>query len=821
MISVVQDVRFGLRVLRRSPGLALTAVLMLALGIGANTTIFSVVNALLFQSLRFQKSDQLLILSEQNGKESQWQRNPALGTALDWRKHAQSFAQIEFAVTYDETANIVVGNEAERIKTQWVSPGLLRMLGLKPVLGRDFSPQEPSEVNVLISHTLWQRIWGGDPKVLGKRLETSVGAYTIIGVMPPDTWVFPWVRDPGVWIPRNPSSEPDPNTRWWGSFARLKPGTTVDQAQAEISVLGKQLAQAHPETNKDWLATALPLRESWYGDEKYLLYTLMGAVGFVLLIACANVANLLLARSGARTTEMAIRASIGGSRARVVRQLLTESVLLALIGGALGLGLSYWGVALMMSLIPDWFLSVGHVAIDGTVLGFTLGLSTLTGVLFGLAPAIRVSGLDLNRALKEGGDRSGGSRQIGGNLLVVGEVALTMVLLAGAGLMINSFIRLSHVNVGFDRSHLLIAYVGLDGNVYREWMPDGTQRVTPAADSFFRQAVEKLAKIPGVVSATLEGQSRQCPIRIAGRSEQSSEPTSAVFMEVGASYFSTMRIPVLAGRAPAATDDERAPWIAVINAAMAKRYFSRVNPIGQQLFVSFMDVAGHRVAESQPREIVGVVGDVRQFGASQPAPAMIYAPDRQHIRDYPGGAGSTHLSKDLIVRTSGNPLAISETVRKALAGIDRTQVVSDVQSMEQAAAEGVAQWRIFTQIFGFLSAVAIVLAAGGIYGVVSYTVSRKTHEIGVRVALGAGSRDVLGLVLKQGVKLAAPGILIGLAGAYAVTGGIGELLYGVSPTDLPTFLIVSFVLAAISLAACYFPARRAMSIDPVRALRNE
>jgi putative ABC transport system permease protein len=821
MTSLLQDVRYGVRILGKTRGTSAIAALTLALGVGANTTIFSVVNALMFRPLGFEKADRLVILSEKNAKDHRWQRNPALATSLDWRKHAQSFAQIEFAVTYDETANIVAGNEAERIKTQWVSPGLLRMLGLKPVLGRDFGPQEPSETNVLISHSLWQRLWGGDPKVLGKRLETSVGTYTIVGVMPPDTWIFPWVRDPGVWIPRDPSAEPDPATRWWGCLARLKPGTTVDQAQSEIGVFGQRLAQAHPETNKDWGATALPVRESWYGDERFLLYMLMGAVGFVLLIACANVANLLLARSSARTTEMAIRASIGGSRARIVRQLLTESVLLSLIGGVLGLGLSYWGVALMMSLISDWFVSVGHVAIDGTVLGFTLGLSTFTGILFGLAPAIRVSGLDLNRTLKEGGDRSGGSRQVAGNLLVVGEVALTMVLLAGAGLMINSFIRVSRVDVGFDRSHLLFAYVGLDGNAYHEWMPDGTQRVTPAADTFFQQAVGKLAKIPGVVSATLEGQTRQCPIRIAGRSEQGSEPTFAVFMEVGAGYFATMRIPVLAGRAPAATDDERAPWIAVINAATAKRYFSRVNPIGQQLFVSFMDVAGHKVAESQPREIVGVVGDVRQFGASQPAPTMIYAPDRQHIRDYPGGAGSTHLSKELIMRTSGNPLALSDTMRKVLAGIDRTQVVAGVQSMEQLAAEGVAPWRIFTQIFGFLSGVAIVLAAGGIYGVVSYTVSRRTHEIGVRIALGAGSRDVLGLVLKQGVKLAAPGILIGLAGAYAVTRGIGQLLYGVSPTDLPTFLIVSFLLAVVSLAACYLPARRAMSVNPVRALRNE
>ncbi|HLM97873.1 MAG TPA: ABC transporter permease [Bryobacteraceae bacterium] len=819
MTSVLQDVRFGLRMLRRSPSLAVTAALTLALGIGANSTIFSVVNAAMFRPLHFHNPDRLLILREQNMKRSHW-RNPALGTSLDWRKHAHSFEQIEFAVNYSETTNIVAGNEAQRIDAQFVSPGLLRMLGLKPVLGRDFNTQDPAQSNVLISHTLWQRLWGGDPKVLGKRLATSGGTYTIVGVMPPDTWVVPFARDP-VWIPLDPAG-PDqrPDTRWWSCIGRLKPGATVAQARAEMRVFGQRLAEAHPETNQDWGAAAVAIRESWIGDDKYLLYMLMGAVGFVLLIACANVANLLLARSSARTTEMAIRASIGGSRIRIARQLLTESVLLSLIGGALGLGLSYGGVALMMSLIPD-YVSIGQVAIDGTVLGFTLGLSMLTGVLFGLAPAIRVSGLDLNRALKEGGDRSGGSRQLGGNLLVVGEVALTMVLLAGAGLMINSFIRVSQVDAGFDRSHLLTANLELDGTTYRELLADDMQRVTPAVDAFFHEAVERLAKIPGVVSATLEGGARQCPIRIAGHSEESSEGASAVFMEVGTGYFSTMRIPVIAGRAPAAADDERAPWIAVINAAMAKRYFSHESPIGQQLFVSFTDTGGRRVAEGRAREIVGIVGDVREFGVGQPAPAMIYVPERQHIRDYPGGASRTHLSNTLMVRTSGEPLALSETVRKVLAGIDRTQVVSDVQSMEQAAAEGLAQWRIFTQIFGFLSAVAIVLAAGGIYGVVSYTVSRRTHEIGVRIALGAGSHSVLGLVLKQGVKLAVPGILIGLAGAYVLTRGIGDLLYGVSPTDWPTLSIVSLLLAFIALAACYLPARRAVRVDPVRALRNE
>ena len=824
MKGLFQDVRYGARMLVRTPGMSGVALLTLALGISVNTTIFSLVNAVLLRPLRFQQPDRLVVITERNVKERDWQRNPALASSLDWRRHARSFAQIEFGVTYNERANLIGGSEAQRIDTQFVSPGLLGMMGLKPMIGRGFSPQDAAGLasNVIISHSLWQQLWGGDPNVLGKHLETSLGTYTVVGVMPPDTWIVSWARNPALWIPLDPIG-PDqrPDTRWWGCFARLKPSVTVEQARAEIKVLGERLAHAHPETNKDWNSTLVPVREYWYGDDRPLLAMLMGAVAFVLLIACANVANLLLARSGARTTEMAIRASIGGSRARLIRQLLTESVLLAFIGGALGLGLSYAGVNLLMSLIPKWVLSVDHVSIDRTVLGFTLVVSMLTGILFGLAPAARVSRIDLNRALKEGGDRSGGSRQLGGNLLVVGEMVLTLVLLAGAGLMINSFIRVSRVNIGFDPSHLLLADVELDGNTYRELLPDDMQRLKPATDAFWQQAVERLEKISGVVSASFEGGTRQCPIRIAGRSEEGPEPPSALFVEVGDKYFATMRIPILAGRPLVAMDDERATWVAVINATIAKRYFAQRNPIGQQIYVTFTDTGGRRVVEGRPREIVGVVGDIREFGPAQPPPAMIYVPVRQHIRDYPGGASSTHLSGTLLIRTSGNPLALKDTTRKLIAGIDRTQVVAAVESMEQAAAAGVARWRLLTQIFSFLALVAIVLAAGGIYGVVSFMVSRRTHEIGVRMALGARYHNVIALVLKQGLKLMVPGITIGLAGALVATRAVRQMLYGVSPTDLPTFLIVCLFLSVVALAACYVPARRATSVDPVRALRNE
>ena len=824
MNGLSQDVRYGARMLIRTPGMSLVAILTLALGISVNTTIFSLVNAVLLRPLRFREPDRLVMVTEQNAKEQGWQRNPALSASLDWRKHAHSFAQLEFGVTYNERTNLLGASEAQRIDTQFVSPGLLDMLGLRPMIGRGFSTQDAAglRANVIISHSLWQQLWSGDSNVLGKRLETSLGTYTVVGVMPPDTWIVPWARNPAMWIPLDPIG-PDqrPDTRWWGCVARLKPGITVAQARAEMKVFGERLARSHPETNKDWESIVVPIREYWYGDDKRLLAMLMGAVGFVLLIACANVANLLLARSAARTTEMAIRASIGGSHARLMRQILTESVFLALIGGALGLGLSYLGVVRLIPLIPKWVLSVGPVSMDGRVLGFTLVLSMLTGILFGLAPAVRVSRVDLNQALKEGRDRSGGSRQLGGNLLVVGEMALTLVLLTGAGLMINSFIRVSRVNVGFDTSHLLMADVELDGNTYRELMPDDMQRLKPATDAFWQEAVARLEKIPGVVSASFEGATRQCPIRIAGRSEEGPEPASAVFVEAGDKYFATMRIPILAGRSLAAMDDRGAPWAAVINAAMAKRFFANVNPIGQQVYVTFTDTGGRRVAERRPREIVGVAGDVREFGPAQAAPAMIYVPIGQHIRDYPGGASSTHLSGTLLVRTSGNPLALKETTRKLIASIDRTQVVASVTSMEQAAAAGVAQWRLLTQIFGFLAVVAIVLAAGGIYGVVSLMVSRRTHEIGVRIALGARYQHVIAMVLKQGLKLVALGIMIGLAGAFVMTRGVRQLLYDVSPTDLPTFFIVSVLLALVSLAASYIPARRATSVDPVRALRNE
>jgi len=563
------------------------------------------------------------------------------------------------------------------------------------------------------------------------------------------------------------------------------------------------------------------LQEAWFGDAKQPFYLLLGAVGFVLLIACANVANLLLARAGARTTEMAIRASIGGTRARIVRQLLTESIVLALIGGVLGLALSYSGVKLFVALLPDLGTLVDAITIDGRVMLFALAVAMLTGILFGAAPAVRISAFDLNRCLKEGGDRAGGgTRNIGGSLLVVGEVALTLILLAGAGLMVNSFVRLQRVDLGFNPAHLLTADIDLDTAKYKQFVEGDIQRVTPATDDFFSQAVERLRSTPGVVAASLEGSPARSIVRIAGRSDTAQQPT-VIYAEVDDAYVRTMQVPLLEGRNLAPKDDELAPWVALINAEMAKRYFPGENPIGKQIYLTLPENGARKVEEPGPRTIVGIVADANEFGPSSRPQPRLYLPHRQHVRDYLGGNAFAHLAKRLIMRTAGDPLAMTKVVRRVVGEVDRTQVVNKIQSMDQIMAEQVSPWRFLMEVFGILSGIALTLAAVGIFGVMSYTVSRRTHEIGVRMALGAGSGDVLVLMMKHGLRLTVPGIVLGLAGSFALTRLIGSMLYGVPPNDPLTLSIVSLLLLSIALAACYFPARRAMSVDPVKALRNE
>ena len=830
--SVISDCRYGFRMLRKSPSISLVAVITLGLGIGANTTIFSVMNGIFFRPLPFRGADRLVVLNEQNVREHNWMRNPAMATIFAWEKHTRSFEQIELAVNNEETVNLTLGNETERLKVQFVTAGLADMLGIEPVMGHGFHAGEPTmsgaaggmASQVLISQAMWQRHWAGDPGVLGKQLKLFNSTMTIVGVVPANAWVYPWLKNIDVWMAVDPVSSPQeflPELRWLGVLARLKPDTSLRQARAEMAVLGRQLADEHPETNRDWTADALPLKDAWFAETRKSFYLLLGAVGFVLLIACANVANLLLARSGARTTEMAIRASMGCTRARILRQLLTESVLLALVGGALGLALSYWGVKLFVALLPDLVPLAGAIVMDPMVLTFTLGLATFTGILFGAFPAIHISTSDLNRFLKEGGDRSGGgARNIGGSALMIGEIALTLILLAGAGLMINSFVRLQDVDLGYNPTHLLRADVELDGEKYKQFVEGDIQRATLATDNFFQQTLERLHNAPGVVSAGLEGAMGQCLFRIAGRSDNG-DKLIVNFAEADSNYVPTMQIRLIAGRNLIATDDERSPWVALINGTMATRFFPNDSPLGKRIYLTLQDANGRKVDEPNARTVVGVVADAKEFGPSRPPQPTTYVPYRQHIRDYPGGDAYTHFSKRLLLRTGGNPLTMAGAVRGVIGEVDRTQVVTDIRSVEQIVAEQVSPWRFMTQILGILSAIAVALAVIGTYGVMSYIVSQRTHEIGVRMTLGARSSHVLGMVLKQGIKLMVPGIVLGIAGASMLTRFIGNMLYGVPPTDLLTFSVVSVLLAGISLAACYFPARRATGVDPVRALRSQ
>jgi predicted permease len=823
MQTLLQDLHYALRMLAKNPGFAAVIVLTLTLGIGANTTIFSVLHGVLYHPLPFKDADRLVVLAERHVHTHQ-QQDPAMATAFQWQHESKSFEQVEMAVDNREDGTVTIGNQSQRLRFQFVTPHLLEMLGIKPILGHGFEASDPTRKDyspAIISYGLWQRQWGGDPKVLGKTIGMIDSSYTIIGVMPPETWVYPWSRDASIWIAVDPTSdarEYPPDLRWLAVIARLKDRVSVQQAQAEMKVFGQRLAQAHPETNRDWAAEALPLRESWFGNERRSLSLVMGAVGFVLLIACANVANLLLARSASRTTEMAIRASLGGSRFRLVRQLLTESVFLALIAAILGLGLSVAGMKLFVLLAPNLPFA-DHIAIDATVLGFTLGLAVFTGMLFGAAPAIRISAFNLSQTLKEGGDRSGGSsRQWGGNLLVVGELSLTVILLTGAGLMINSFLRLQAVDLGFNVAHLLTASVALDGAKYREFLEGNRQRVFPTTDDYFREAVHRLTKLPGATSAALEGEAGPCLVQISGRPVEGSEQSAGSCMEADAGYLQTMQIPLLQGRGLAASDDERSPWIAVVNKTWAARFFPGDDPVGKQIYLTYFEEQ-HQTPEGRPREIVGVVADARLFGPGRPIPPMAYIPYRQHISIYLNGVAHTHMEKTLLVRTVGEPAALAHALQSAVGEIDRNQIVTEIQSMEQVRSDLIAPRRALTLIFGILSGLGIALAVVGIYGVMSYTVSQRTREIGIRMALGAESANVLQLILRHGLTLIVPGIVLGLAGALVLTRLIESALYGVRPGDPVTLVAVSLLLFVAALLACYIPARRAMKVDPLVALR--
>jgi putative ABC transport system permease protein len=631
--------------LRSSPGFTAVAVLSLALGIGANTTIFSVFNTILLRPLPFENPDQLVMIRETNPERGERRRNPKLSTFLEWRKQNQAFQRMGMSQVITNIVTLSGAGGAERGRIQVVSSDLFSVLDVEPALGRHFLPEDvPSDESsaVLISHGLWERRFGADPNVLGQTFTVLGKVRTVIGVMPPGFWVYPWAKNADVWIAYNLSSNKlvPPNSIWLSVIGRLKRGATIEQAQAELDTIARRLDLANAETDTGWSVRVAPMHERVLGRYGERLYILLGAVGFVLLIACTNVANLLLARANARNKEIAVRASLGAGRLRLVRQLLTESATLALLGGALGVLLSLWGIELFVALAPQWFARTDEIGIDATVLGFTLGISLLTGILFGLAPALRASKPDLNESLKEGGRRSrGGSRHRSHSLLVVSEVALALVLLVGAGLMINSFLRLQRVDLGFNPDNLLTAEILLEGPKYWHQLGGDMKRVTPQGAIFYEQLLQRVRSLPGVESADIISSIPwmwPAQFTIMGRPAPAPDQLPrAGYNEISPGFFRTMGIPLLKGRYLTERDVEASPWVVIINESMARQFFPDEDPIGKMLHMSFYErFTRLTVREEKPREIVGVVGDVRPRLAADPAPAM-YGPYRQHLWIFP------------------------------------------------------------------------------------------------------------------------------------------------------------------------------------------
>ena len=824
MRTLRRDVRYGIRTLLRSPGFTVVAVVSLALGIGANTTIFSVANAALYRSLPFDDPDRLVVIHERSTRRDS-QRLPTLSTMIEWQEQARSFEQIEGIVWGAETQTVSGDGPAERVRMQFLTPGAFSLLGVKPARGRVFTPEDavPENRSVIISDGLWRRRFGGDPGVLGKTIRVADRPWPIVGVMPAATWTAPWLQNVDLWTPIDlRRNELTPQTRWLTTYARLGRTVTLEQAQAEMDGFARRAAEQQPDAYEDWMVKIEPLAETYARGSATILYMLMGAAGFVLLIACANVANLLLARGARRQREIAVRLSLGAGRRRLFQQLLTESLLLSVMGGAVGVLVGWGGLRIFLAMAANRFPRTDEIAIDGTVLLFTLAVSLLTGILFGLGPAWRATQLNLVTMLKEGGRQStGGRRHRSNRILAVGEVALAFVLLVGAGLMINSVLRLQQVEVGYNPENLLTGRVQLASSRYVEVLAGNMKRVTPQTPLFYQQVKERLAAIPGVRTAAVASTANVQPFRVVGRPDPPREqgPQASV-QEVGPLYFETLGISLRKGRVIDERDRESTQWVAVVNETLARNIFPDEDPLGKLLHLRFGG-GGIGRDDQQPRLIVGVVSDVKTQGPAQRPMPAIYTSDQQHQWEYPSGASSIHLQKTLYVRTSHEPSSIATSVRQAVSDVDRDQAVFDVMPEAQRLEMQIGRWRFFRNLYGIFAALAVVLAVVGIYGLMSYSVAERRHEFGVRMALGAERSSVLRHVLGQGLVLSLVGIGIGIVGGFGLTRFLSNLLFEVKPQDPLTFLAVSLVMMAVALVSCYVPARRATTVDPAIVLRTE
>ena len=803
--TVRRDVRTGVRALVHSPVFTVVTVLSLALGIGANTAIFSVVNGLLLRPLPYPESEQIVHVWHTPPQQSfpgldRFSVSPA--NYLDWKAQSTAFEQI--AVYTDTGLSLSTSNEPLPLIGAVVSSDFFSVLRSNAMQGRTFTPDEERpgrDQVVVIGHKLWQRAFGANPNIIGQTLTLNSRSFTVVGIMPAG---FEFPREAELWVPlawedNERQTRADHN---YLVIARLKQNVSLDQAQAEMSTISSRLEQQYPEENTGWGTVVIPLREDLVGDIRLALLVLFCAVGFVLLIACANVANLMLARGANRQKEIAVRVALGAGRVRLVRQLLTESVLLAVTGGLLGLLLAVWGSKMLVQLgsLPNQ----DAMGIDTCALGFTLLVSFGAGIIIGIVPALQFTRTSISETLKQGSGRTGGSpiKQHTRKALVISEVALSLVLLIGAGLMIRSFWKLQNVDPGFDSSNTLTMSVALTWIRY----PEPHQRL-----AFMDRTMDQIRAVPGVVSVgattriPLTGGGSTQPFSIEGRPAAAiAEQPMAQTRYISPDYFRAIGIPLRQGRFFSDHDRDNSVPVIIISEAMARRFWPGENPIGRRLTPSFH-------VEQGPREIVGVVGDVKATGLDADASAMMYMPYKQAALPF----------MTFVVRTASNPESLVQPVSRAIYSIDKEQALTDVQTMEQVLGESLSGRRFNMTLLLIFAGVALVLAAVGVYGVMNYTVTLRRRELGIRMALGAKTRDVLRLVLGQGLTLTLIGVGAGLISAYALTRLMASLLYGVTATDYLTFVSVSAMLIAVGLVASYVPARRATKVNPTIALRAE
>jgi putative ABC transport system permease protein len=804
MDTWLQDAKYGFRMLLRYPAFTGIAVATLALGIGVNTAIFSVVNAVLLRPLPYRDAGGLVVLQETS------QRVPIVSPSypnfLDWRRQSRSFE--EMALLVESDFNLSGVDRPERVGGSSVSSNLFRMLGVRPLLGRDFLPAEdvPGAAPVaILTHALWQRRFGGDPRAVGKSLTLDGKPTTVVGILPP---LIRNVAGGDLYTPlglvvgtmQERGSHGDTT-----AIARLKSGVPLPAARAEMGAIAAALGKQYPDTNAGYGVDVVPLRDLMVGDSRAPLLLLLGAVGLVLLIACANVANLLLARAAAREREFAIRAALGAGRGRVLRQLLTECVLLASVAGAVGLLLADWGISWLMALIPQDLLTGGPVAVDRWVLAFTAALSLLSAVFAGTVPALQASRQDLNETLKEGGRSSsqGPRPQRLRQLFAAAEIAIALVLAINSGLLLKSFRMLLRVDPGFNPRNVLTLYVNLPGAKYG----------TPAqVTAFYRQALEKLAALPGVSAAAvgtdlpLTGNHSRSDIAIEGLPVpppgQFPHPD---FHRISPGYLKVLGLPLLRGRGFAESDVASSPLVALVSDSLAKRYWPGADAVGKRFTL------GHAGPGAPLATVVGVVGDTKQYGLDAQTRLEVYLPYTQSVR-----AGAVFA-----VRTATPPEAMTAAVTAAIQTLDPDLPVHDAMTMEQVETQSFGTRRLTMMLLGVFAALALILAAVGIYGVISTMVEQRTHEIGLRMALGAQPGSVLRLIVGQGLRLALAGVALGLAAAAALTRLLASLLFGVGALDPTTFLGVTALLLVVAVAACYVPARRATRVDPLVALRYE